>query len=209
VPAFRSGEAPPAWCELGGFEILDLTEGAIVEQARRAPAERLLVTAGAVQLVLADSTLILKENQFLDPAGAPSWRLRGCSANAQLVRLFGRWGRDLGGCGIFRVAEQEKPANIGDPVSYEKRTSVDSHYHDCDEYWVILEGAGTVVVGASRMKVTRGDCIPIGMGHHHDMPLAPEPVKAVFFETTLERLKRVGHLWAHTHGAAEPAAERI
>jgi mannose-6-phosphate isomerase-like protein (cupin superfamily) len=209
VPIFRSGETPSAWCELGGFEILDLSEGAVIDQARLGPTERLLVTSGTIQLVFSDGTLILKENQFLDPVGAPSWRLRGCSAKAQLVRLFGRWGRDLGGCGIFRVAEQEKPVNAGDPVTYAKRTSVDSHYHDCDEYWVILEGAGTVVVGDRHMKAAPGDCVPIGMGHHHDMPLAPEPVKAVFFETTLERQKRVGHLWDHTHGTAEPVGERI
>ena len=208
MPIFRSGEAPPPWCELGGFEILDLKEGAVVDQARRGPAERLLVTFGTIQLALPESTLILKENQFLDVANE-AWRLRACSAKGQLVRLFGRWGRDVGGCGIFRVAEQEKPVNSGDPVSYEKRTSVDSHYHDCDEYWVILEGRGTVVIGDRHMKVTSGDCVPIGMGHHHDMPLAPEAVKAVFFETTLERQKRVGHLWAHTHGAAQPAVERI
>jgi mannose-6-phosphate isomerase-like protein (cupin superfamily) len=206
---FRSGEAPPAWCELSGFDIVDFLEGTSVEQARRAPVERLLVTAGTIQVVLTDSSLVLKEAQFLDLATSAAWRLRACSAKAQMVRLFGRWGRDLGGCGIFRVAEQEKPVNIGDPVSYPKRTSVDSHYHDCDEYWIILEGTGSVVVGDMHMKVVPGDCVPIGMGHHHDMPLASEPVRAVFFETTLERQKRVGHLWAHTHGSAIPATERI
>ena len=127
MPVFHSGEVPPAWCELDGFEILDLTEGAVIDQARRGSVERLLVTSGTVQLAFADSTLILKENQFFDPVGAPSWRLRCCSAKAQLVRLFGRWGRDLGGCGIFRVAEQERPVNTGDPVTYVKRTSVDAH----------------------------------------------------------------------------------
>ena len=209
MPVFRSGEAPPAWCELVGFDVVDTEQGESVEQGRRAPVERLLVTAGTIQLVLPESTLILKENQFLDLPTLRAWWLRACSPKAQLVRLFGRWGRDLGGCGIFRVVEQEKPVNIGDPVTYPKRTSVDSHYHDCDEYWVILEGKGSVVVGDRHMQVARGDCVPIGMGHHHDMPLASEPVKAVFFETTLERQKRVGHLWAHTHGAAQPVAERI
>jgi hypothetical protein len=34
-------------------------------------------------------------------------------------------------------------------------------------------------------------------------------VKAVFFETTLERGKRVGHLWNHTHGDAVPEPGRI
>jgi mannose-6-phosphate isomerase-like protein (cupin superfamily) len=209
VPVFRSGEAPPGWCELDGFDIIDLSEGRDVEQSRRGRTERLLAASGTTQLLLPDGSIILKESQFIDLASSEAWRLRACSPKAQMVRLSGRWGRDLGGCGIFRVIEQEKPINIGDPVSYAKRTSVDSHYHDCDEYWIILEGAGSVVVGDRHMSVSPGDCVPIGMGHHHDMPLVSAPAKAVFFETTLERQKRVGHLWTHTHGAAQPAAERI
>ena len=86
MPIFRSGEAPPPWCELGGFEILDLKEGAVVDQARRGPAERLLVTFGTIQLALPESTLILKENQFLDVANE-AWRLRACSAKVQLVNV--------------------------------------------------------------------------------------------------------------------------
>jgi mannose-6-phosphate isomerase-like protein (cupin superfamily) len=209
VPVFRSGQAPPAWCELEGFELIDLPEGASAAPTRRGRAERLLVGSGTIQVATCGHTLVLKEAQFLDIGAAATYELRACSAKAQIIRLFGRWGRDLGGCGIFRVAEQEKPVNIGDPVRYPKRTSVDSHYHDCDEYWIILEGSGSVVVGDMHMKVAPGDCVPIGMGRHHDMPLVSEPVRAVFFETTLERQKRVGHLWAHTHGPAVPAAERI
>jgi hypothetical protein len=30
----------------------------------------------------------------------------------------------------------------------------------------------------------------------------------VFFETSLEGEKRVGHLWQHTHGLAHPKPER-
>jgi mannose-6-phosphate isomerase-like protein (cupin superfamily) len=125
------------------------------------------------------------------------------------VRLSGRWGADLGGCGIFRVVRQDNPVNRGDPVSYPKTTSVDVHYHDCDEYWIMLEGAGTARVGARQIPVQPGDCVTIGMGHHHDFPLVDAPVKAVFFETTLEGAKRVGHLWNHTHGPAQPRPERI
>ncbi|MFI5013079.1 MAG: cupin domain-containing protein [Hyphomicrobiales bacterium] len=209
MPVYRSGEAPPGWCELSAFDILDLPEGEIIEHERRGRKERLLATAGTTQLLLPDGSVVLKEGQFVDLPTAESWRLRACSPKAQLVRLSGRWGRDLGGCGIFRVVEQEAPVNIGDPVDYPKRTSVDSHYHDCDEYWILLEGGGTVVVGDRHMSVQAGDCVPIGMGHHHDLPLVGAPVKSVFFETTLEREKRVGHLWTHTHGRARPRLERI
>ena len=47
------------------------------------------------------------------------------------------------------------------------------------------------------------------MGHHHDFALADNEVKAVFFETTLQCRKRIGHLWNHTHGLAHPMPERV
>jgi mannose-6-phosphate isomerase-like protein (cupin superfamily) len=94
-------------------------------------------------------------------------------------------------------------------VEYPKTTAVDPHYHDCDEYWIVLDGACTTMVGGRHFPMRPGDCAPIGMGHHHDMPTVTAPVKAVFFETTLEGEKRVGHLWNHTHGVARPMPERV
>ena len=66
-----------------------------------------------------------------------------------------------------------------------------------------------MVVGDRHHAVAGGDCVPIGLGHHHDLATVTEPVKAVYFETTLEGEKRVGHLWNHTHGPAKPWPERI
>jgi mannose-6-phosphate isomerase-like protein (cupin superfamily) len=208
VLAFRSGYEAPQWCELRDFDILVFGEGDTVRQVRRQPKERLLAVSGTTQVTLPRRSLVLKEGQFLDLVSVEAWRLRACSAEAGIVRLSGRWGEDLGGCGLFRVVNQDNPVNIGDPVGYPKTTSVDSHYHDCDEYWIFLEGGGTVVVGGRSIEVAAGDCVPIGMGHHHDLPIVVAPVKSVFFETTLERAKRVGHLWNHTHGPADPAMER-
>ena len=47
--------------------------------------------------------------------------------------------------------------NGGDAVAYPKTTRVDSHYHDCDEYWILLEGRATVVVGDAAMEMRPGD----------------------------------------------------
>lgn len=209
MPVIHNGEALPHWCELRRFDILTLTADQVIDQERREPKERLLTTSGTIQLLHPDGSVVLKESQFFDLPPISSWRLRACSPSAQLVRLSGRWGRDLGGCGIFRVAHQDRPTDKGDPVDYPKTTAIDSHYHDCDEYWIILEGAGTVVIGDRHFPVSAGDCVPIGMGHRHDFPSVTAPVKSVFFETTLEGARRVGHLWARTHGSAEPRLERI
>jgi mannose-6-phosphate isomerase-like protein (cupin superfamily) len=94
-------------------------------------------------------------------------------------------------------------------VSYRKETNFDSHYHDCDEYWIFFKGRGVAVSEGKHYEVAAGDCVATGMGHHHDFPLVYEPLEAVFFETTLEGQKRRGHLWEHTHGLAQPQAERI
>jgi mannose-6-phosphate isomerase-like protein (cupin superfamily) len=212
VPVFRSHDCPPDWCELRSFEIIDLAEARTARRRRTEPRERLLVVAGTVQLAGYATSIVLKENQFLDVeahADLAEWTARACSPAAQLTRLSGRWGGDIAGCGIFQVTSEEGLPNNGDPVDYAMKTRVDSHYHDCDEYWVLLEGRARVVVGGKAMEMGPGDCVGIGMGHHHDMPIVHEPVKAVFFETTLEGRKRVGHLWNHTHGPAEPRPERI
>ncbi|WP_027527881.1 cupin domain-containing protein [Bradyrhizobium sp. Ec3.3] len=208
MPVFRSDQAPPAWCELRSFEIIDLTKDQNARYRRSQSRERLLMTLGTIQLVYSGGSVVLNENQFID-LPVDEWSLKAYSPRAQIVRLSGRWGDDVAGCGIFRVSNQEDPTHVGDPVSYPKATSVDSHYHDCDEYWIVLEGSCTTVVGDRHMTVNVGDCVPIGMGHHHDMPSVTAPVKAVFFETTLEGEKRVGHLWNHTHGQARPKHERL
>jgi mannose-6-phosphate isomerase-like protein (cupin superfamily) len=58
------------------------------------------------------------------------------------------------------------------------------------------------VVDGEHLAVAPGDCLLIPMGAMHDMPDAPEPVKAVYFESSLRGAKRIGHLWQHTHGPA-------
>ncbi|MHB2165613.1 cupin domain-containing protein [Alsobacter sp. R-9] len=211
MPVFRSEDAPPGWCELERFHILDLGAGGAQACRRETPRERVMGTAGTCRIRFEGGSTLLKEGQFVDVERLPgtALTLEGCTPDAQAVRLCGRWGEDIAGCGLFRVQDQENPTDKGDPVPYPKTTRIDSHYHDCDEYWILLEGEATVVVGSHHMAMRPGDCVSIGMGHHHDMPHAPLPVKAVFFETTLEGLKRVGHLWNHTHGPAVPHPERV
>jgi mannose-6-phosphate isomerase-like protein (cupin superfamily) len=208
VTVFRNGETPPQWCELTAFSIRDLGIDETVACSSDKGRQRLLVTNGTCQIQFDGGSQVLKEAQFLDIPAGKACEIVGKSEGAQAVQLIGHWKDDLGGCGVFRVQNSPDWTNKGDPVSYPKQTSVDSHYHDCDEYWIVLDGTGEAVVGANHFPVRRGDCLAIGMGHHHDFPNAAAPIKAVFFETTLEGEKRVGHLWQHTHGPAHPKPER-
>jgi mannose-6-phosphate isomerase-like protein (cupin superfamily) len=210
MTVFRSGASLPAWCELEHFEIIELAPARARAVPRRARKERVLVTSGYCQAAIGARSQVIRQGQFLDlAAGEAGWEFRSREISCQLVLLLGRWGEELGGCGLFSAEANPPSAVRGDPVDYPKNTSIDSHYHDCDEYWLILAGAGTVVVGGRQFRVTAGDGIAIGMGHHHDLQEVQAPVKAVYFETTLEGQKRIGHLWSHTHGAAEPKLERV
>ncbi len=202
----RSTQRPPAWCELETFEIITLRRDETVARSPTARTERLIGTLGTCQLRRGASSLLLKEGQFIDVS--EPWTMTGAADPAGFVRLAGHWGDELGGCGIFRVRRSDAGHN-GDPVAYPKHTLIDRHYHDCDEYWIILDGAGEVVVDDRHSKITPGDCLCIGMGHHHDFPLIDTEVKAVFFETTLQGQKRTGHLWNHTHGRAVPIPGRV
>ncbi|OHV78895.1 hypothetical protein [Ensifer sp. LCM 4579] len=209
MSVFRSGEQPPSWCELTGFEFFELSTEALPLPVT-AERQRLLVTRGSCRVTNAKGAQVLSEGQFLDmdKASGPFAADAG-GRTAQVLVFYGTWGNELGGCGIFELTPSTPPWAKGDPVSYPKSTAFDSHYHDCDEYWVIVEGAGTVVVGSHSFDVEVGDCVPIGMGHHHDLPQVLTSVKGAYFETTLEGKKRFGHLWEHTHGPADVRRERV
>lgn len=196
----RQGQSFPDWCEQKSFSVHDLTAGPGVSVAVRHRSSRILGTAGSCQVRQGDRSQVLREGQFIDLE--PGEATLTANGPAQVVLLEGIWGTELGGCGTFRAENVAAPADRGDPVKYAKRTNIDAHYHDCQEFWLLLEGRATVVVDGQQLDMRPGDCLPIPMGAMHDMPDAPEPVKAVYFETTLRRQKRTGHLWQHTHGPA-------
>jgi len=126
-----------------------------------------------------------------------------------IIRLCGSWGEVTGGSGFFETAATTEPGNHGDPADYLRNTDFDRHYHDCDEYYIIYEGNGVVVTEGKHYDITSSDCVAIGKGHHHDLPIVQDTIKAVYFETTIQGLGRSGHLWNHTHGPAEPDWERV
>ena len=210
MPIFTSAGPIPEWCELRGFDIVDLEPGQTHRYERLAPKEKLIVGQGACRVRVG-------AGEHDAPAGAQfdltndhePFAVVEVREPATMIRMAGTWGDDLGGAGIFGVRVSDEPHDRGDPVAYPKQTDFDAHYHDCDEYWIVFAGRGTAVSEGRPYEVGPGDCVATGMGHHHDFPTVTEPVQAVFFETTLEGRKRRGHLWAHTHGDAEPRAGRV
>lgn len=198
----------PDWCQLRSFEILKPgTETLTFEP--RGPMDRVVAAGGGIVVGQGAGAMVLAPGQFHDlSAAGGACTVRALTPASIAVRLAGDWPGAIGGCGVFTATDTATPGDRGDPVSYAKSTTIDRHYHDCDEYWIVLAGRATVVVGDEAEEVGPGDCLCIGMGRHHDMPQAPEPVTAIYFETSLERQRRTGHLWEHTHGPAVPAEGR-
>ena len=211
MPVFKSGKGlAPAWCELESFEIVRLAPGEGREFKREGKKEKLIVGAGHCVVRCGGVKIETGEGSNLDfePPAEPYAAVAG-EAGATLIRMRGRWGDKTGGSGLFGVRKAEVFQPAGDPWNYPKDTNFDNHYHDCDEYWILYEGRGVAVSEGKSFEVGPGDCVVTGMGQHHDFPQAFEPVRAVYFETTLEGRKRLGHLWDHAHGPASPDPKRI
>ncbi len=208
MPVFRTGA--PDWCEMRFFEIIDLPAGAKHIFVRSQPKEKLIIGAGQCRIAFEGKTITADEGANLDLQEANSrFEVIDTLCPVTLIRMGGRWGAELGGSGLFTLRKSDHSGDKGDPVAYAKTTNFDNHYHDCDEYWIILEGRGVVVSEGKTYEVGPGDCLATGRGHHHDFPQVFEPVKGAYFETTLEGQKRRGHLWNHTHGPAQPAPDRV
>ena len=210
MPLFRGGLAgAPAWCELKEYTIATLAPGESRDFPRRAARERVIVAGGTGQVAFGGERHDARDgDKYPIPDEADGYTVVAGAEGATVVALSGAWGDETGGWGLFSVVEEDAPER-GDPVEYPKRTRIDNHYHDCDEFYIILEGRGTVVSEGKHYQVGPGDCVATGMGHHHDFPLVESPVRAVFFETTLQGERRRGHLWNHTHGPARPQPDRL
>jgi mannose-6-phosphate isomerase-like protein (cupin superfamily) len=210
MPVFKSGLGQaPDWCEMVHFEIVDLPVGATHHFDRIAEKEKLIVGRGECRVAFAGQEINAAKGANLDltlPEG--EFRVLDVSAPATLVRMCGHWGTELGGSGLFTVVKNETRQDRGDPVAYAKETGFDSHYHDCDEYWIVYQGHGVAVTEGQPYQVGPGDCIATRMGDHHDFPRVSEPVHAVYMETTLRGQKRRGHLWEHAHGPARPQRDQ-
>lgn len=209
MPVFRDTDMPPAWCELEGFEILRLETRARRSLPRLGRRGTLFVGGGACTVGDENGPRRASAGDVLDlPDGTGGFQVAALDDAATLVYAWGRWSESTGASGVFTLDNSPTPRNTGDPAPYPRQTDFDRHYHDCDEYWILYGGRGLVVSEGCSYTVGAGDCVATGRGHHHDFPMVIETVRAVYLETTLEGLKRPGHLWEHTHGPASPLAER-
>lgn len=211
MPIFRcSPDRAPAWCEVESFDNVHLGAFEIVTLTRRSVSDRIVVASGFCELIERETIIKLGQGgQYqIDREGFP-YEIRSLSEPAIIVRFSGHWGDTTGSCGVFELRNSTTPQNDGDPVLYPRGTCFDNHYHDCDEYWLIIDGRCVAISEGRAFLLEPGDCLVTGMGHHHDIPVVIDPILGVYFEGTMEGRKRAGHLWEHRDGPAQPVLLRI
>jgi len=211
MPVFKNGRGnAPAWCEMTDFEIRTLRANETVILHRFGDKEKLFICEGSCEVERDGKKVLAGVGDILSLDSPESrFHVTASEAPARLARVGGHWGEETGGAGVFTLKQSTAPRNDGDPTPYPRNTEFDNHYHDFDEYWIIVKGQGKIVTEGKSYSVTAGDCVATGRGHHHDFPVVEETITGVYFETTLEGRKRLGHLWEHTHGPAEPVQERV
>lgn len=211
MPVFgKDSYDPPNWCELRRYTIFDGKTATDRIVTTSYPKAILLVTDGICRVVRVGIEAVLRERDTIPlSANIGDLRVLGSDGAFRCMLFEGNWGNDIGGCGLFFYAADTPRKFASDPVPYERTSNFDAHYHDCDEYWMILEGEGTVVVGGVHHDIGPGDCVVTGAGHHHDIPHIRKPICSAFLETTLEHPRRRGHLHNYEDGIAVPHPERV
>ena len=97
-----------------------------------------------------------------------------CSAddnwwNENTIAVFsGDWGDDeFAKMGGFECSNCDHPFNHGDPVDYPFFTTFPNHYHEFDEYFLIMRGRGIWMDDGKLYNVEPGDLIATRRGTHH------------------------------------------
>lgn len=199
---YRGTGSAPAWSEVEWFDFIILKSGEQRDFTTTSQKEALFVVKGECRLTTGTFRSMLRHGQHVMFPNREEFGLAAEGLPAILLRVAGHWGDLTGSCGVFTLNNSPSPRNDGDPVDYPRTTEFDNHFHDCDEFWFIVEGSGTAVSGGVTHSLKPGDCLATQMGEHHDFPRVTEPILGVYFETTLHGRKREGHLWEHTHGKA-------
>lgn len=117
-----------------------------------------------------------------EPVGPPL--KQKCSANApRLERLESHLGEsfELGALGRVRFLHQSAFAYAGE-LQLNPKAAVASHRHELsDELIYVLEGSGTVTLGAEKRTLTAGQALRIPKGTPHAFDNGPKLLRAIQF----------------------------
>ena len=189
----------PEWSEVKKISQLTIESNSASEITKSFSKYALFVISGECSIRVNGDERVFEENDSLF-SDKQNITIKSSNHRTELVLIEGIWGDEIGGSAVFNMSKHSTPRNIGDPVDYSRTNDFDNHYHDFDEYWIILKGSGLAVSEGVKYKFTGGDIIATRMGDHHDLSEVHEDIHGIYFETSLKGQKRLGHLWEHTHG---------
>lgn len=189
----------PEWSEVKKITQLSIDLNSTTEITKSFSKYALFVISGECTIRTNGYEKIFLENDSLF-SDKKNISIRTTTQKTEIVMIEGNWSDEIGSSAVFKMSRHSTPRNIGDPVDYPRTNDFDNHYHDFDEYWIILKGSGLAVSEGVRNKFYAGDIVATRMGDHHDLPEVYEDIHGIYFETSLRGHKRLGHLWNHTHG---------
>lgn len=71
--------------------------------------------------------------------------------------------------------------------------SVELHFHDCNEYWIIVSGKGVCTTEGKTFEIGVGDLVLTRKGDEHSL-VVTEDMVAVYFYGRFPDGGRIGHL---------------
>jgi mannose-6-phosphate isomerase-like protein (cupin superfamily) len=83
-------------------------------------------------------------------------------------------------------------------MSLERGQTIEPHFHDCDEWWIITDGHALVTSEGVEYEITEGHCVYTPMGEEHGLIEIYRELRGVWFEGPLQGKERRGHLH-HPH----------
>lgn len=184
----------PEWAEVEFYQIERLKSDNPVYRKKTTPKEVMFVIEGESRFEFKDNKVSAKAGEHFKII-TNKYKIIPVSLPVTIVIIGGKWSSETGTRGVFELNRSISPKNSGDPVDYSRNTKFDNHFHDCDEYWIIVEGRGKAVSEGTVYQLAPGACIATKRGDHHDIPRVEEPLNGVWFETTLYGKKREGHLY--------------
>lgn len=168
----RSEEDMPSWCELRSVKRYQIRKGQTLDIETGHARSAIFVDRGSVIVNAEDKDTILKSGSVLsfERPGAESMTMNTGHFTVTFNQAPGYW-MDKGTFYVlagdwdwvkiasFRVDRVDEVVNIGDPTDYYRNTCFDNHYHEYDEYWVILRGSGKVQSEGAIYSVWPGDLV--------------------------------------------------
>jgi len=200
----------PEWCELRRYERMVIKKGEKKEittgfskAAVMAVSGPLTITCGNKKVDINDADGVSSVEGVVLDSGAFTVEFRvgpGFWMDRAVFYVFsGDW--QWAKVARFRVDRVDEPENPGDPADYFRNTCFDNHYHDYDEYWLLLQGGGVVQTEGMLYEVAPGDLVATKRGQHHDFPVAHAFTMCLGFKSRMGEPGRMGFNWVHTHGA--------